>query len=241
VPPVLWGVDVDRVLGIRAENEGCDQLRAGADQAACADIPGHAHDLTPQVAANHHGRLDDTAHADRRRGPARDGVKLEQAIEKLRAYSELIPHDDHGALDVRTESSKPGSQRGAHPRGMVWVDKGSGSAPTDPLGDQLVIGAENDHDLIKLRGAGHGDDVLQQWPALEGEELLGLAHPQRGAGSEHDPGARDGHQLITAASTSRGAVILSSCYSSLYPINYQLVILQGRKNQNILTTVIQFL
>ena len=67
---------------------------------------------------------------------------------------------------------------------MVWVDQDSGSAPTNPLVDQLVIGAKNDHDVIELRAAGHGHDALQQWPAPEGEELLGLAHPQRGAGSE---------------------------------------------------------
>jgi hypothetical protein len=90
---------------------------------------------------------------------------------------------------------------------MVWVDQDSGSAPTNPLGDQLVIGAKNDHDVIELRTAGHGHDVLQQWPAPEGEELLWLAHPQRGAGSEHDPGARHGHHLIPVESVARFAVV----------------------------------
>jgi hypothetical protein len=88
---------------------------------------------------------------------------------------------------------------------MVWVDQDSGSAPTNPLVDQLVIGAKNDHDVIELRVAGHGHDVLQQWPAPEGEELLRLAHPQRGAGSEDDPGARHGHHLIPVANGWSGS------------------------------------
>jgi hypothetical protein len=98
------------VLGIRAEHEGCDQLRTGADQTPCADIPVQGHDLTPQVSAKHHRGLEEATHAERRGRSEGDLVNLEKAIEKARADSELIPHDDHGAFDVGTKSGKPGPQ-----------------------------------------------------------------------------------------------------------------------------------
>jgi hypothetical protein len=70
---------------------------------------------------------------------------------------------------------------------VVRVDHDPGSAPTNALPDQLVIGAKDDHDPLKTGAAGGGNDVLKQRAALEGQELLWRAHPLRRAGCEHDP------------------------------------------------------
>jgi hypothetical protein len=62
---------------------------------------------------------------------------------------------------------------------VVGVDDDSGPAPTNPAQDQLVIGAEDDHDLVETGAAGGGHDMLEQRPSQEGQELLWFPHPQR--------------------------------------------------------------
>jgi hypothetical protein len=105
--PVVRRVDVDGPLNIRIENESGDRLRPGAEQVPCPDIPAQTHDLTPQISAKHRRRLEEAAHTERRGRPKGGGVHLEKAIEQLGCDPELVPHDDHGALDVGTESGQP--------------------------------------------------------------------------------------------------------------------------------------
>jgi hypothetical protein len=187
----------------------CYELRVRADETSGTQVAGGGGHLVPQVPAQHDRRLQETADAQCGNRPLRADVNLQQAIEKLGAHSGLVSQDDDGPLDIRGKSEDPGPPRTAHPRGVVGVDDDSGSAPTNPAQDQLVIGAEDDHDLVEAGAAGGGHDTLEQRPSQEGRSCFGL--PIR----SDEPAASTIPAACTGALESDRAGVTESCVATL--------------------------
>ncbi len=70
------------------------ELRVRPHQRPAADVPLERVDVAPELASEHHRRMEQPVEAERRRGQPGGRLGVEQAIDQLGADVRLIAEDD---------------------------------------------------------------------------------------------------------------------------------------------------
>ena len=180
-----------RSAATAATSSGC--ARTSARQ---PDVSLERVDVAPELASEHHRRMQQPVEAERRRGQPGGRLSLEEAVDELRADVRLIAEDDDSPRYVRrVEAGDPGPQRRAHPLGMPGIEDDARTPEPDRL-----AGSRRRALRGRRRPRRVGSRMPRQGPLrgaacrAGGSKLLRLAHPSRRPRREDDPRrARGGH------------------------------------------------